>query len=203
MAREKKTDGELTWTQNEPSGPIRCVSTRALLYAVWYLCEPKFASLSPLLGREAGNSLTVAAPRDHAPASVSTPNLRTTEDFLLSLLLQMLHKHYKNPVWSVTPCDLVKKRSTDLRSPALLSPEAEDSHFRGYVSKFLPDYTTSYRGRCQWSYSVARDPQIPGTIILVRDDDYGEGDQDDEDGDDDDVRYFNQWIRGFWLNTMS
>lgn len=39
-------------------------------------------------------------------------------------------------------------------------------------------------------HTLQRDPRIPGTIILVRDDDYD--DKDDDDGDDNDVRYFTQ-----------
>jgi len=116
----------------------------------------------------------------------ATPNVAQT--------LRILSEMWRRVIW--------KKKRTGLRPPALFSPEAEDSHFLGYVSKFLPDYTTPYGGRHQWSYSVAR-PSDSGNYILVGDDDCGDGDQDDEDGDDDDVRYFNQWIRGFWLNTLS
>ena len=95
-----ETDGKLLWTQNEPSGPIRCgeflvirVSTRALLYGVRYPCEPKFRSLSPSPWSEAGHSSTVAALRDNAAASVCTPEPPNYGRLLLSLPLQMLYKH--------------------------------------------------------------------------------------------------------------
>jgi hypothetical protein len=79
------------------------------------------------------------------------------------------------------------RKRTSLRPPALSSPEAGGSNFLEYVSKFIPHYTTSYRGRRHRTYSVAR-PSFPGTVTLVRDDDYGDQDYD---GDDNDLRYFN------------
>jgi hypothetical protein len=56
---------------------------------------------------EAGHSFTVAALRDHAPASVCTPHPRTTED-LHKVCYSKCCTNIKNPVWNVTPCDLVE-----------------------------------------------------------------------------------------------